>query len=374
MRSILIPPVCRPTVLFDKSFLESLNLDQSVWFDNLFEANICRVFFEETLTDLCKSFEDGRDPKRYVQNIARKCPPSGVVNVHHEILVISELIGDNVVIMDGEIPVASSRKSESGIPIIDVPIEAEAFAKWRQGQFSEIDLDCAREWRLDRENMNLKPTAENLRRRGIGGKSYENIAEAKSDSAQFLAKCHPRDCLIMAMENIPISYHEKVLERWEQSGRRPLSLFAPYAAYILEVQDFFITAMAAHHISTDRNAHLMDLAYLYYLPFCNIFVSGDKEQIKWAKLFVRDDQIVIRGAELKNDLIRLNIHYRRSTHETKKNRTISFAEAPPKDDSFLVTKLWDRYSPGWREAFPAELRKDIESGLLEKLTNESPLI
>lgn len=44
-----------PITLFDKSFLQSLSVDESVWFDNFFYPVVCPMFYVETLADLSKS-------------------------------------------------------------------------------------------------------------------------------------------------------------------------------------------------------------------------------------------------------------------------------------------------------------------------------
>lgn len=72
-----------PTALFDKSFIQGLSLDESVWFDNFFIANVCPIFFAETLADLDKSTES-RSPEDEVRIIADKFPErSGRPNAHH---------------------------------------------------------------------------------------------------------------------------------------------------------------------------------------------------------------------------------------------------------------------------------------------------
>jgi hypothetical protein len=60
--------------LFDKSFLQSLSVDESVWFDHFFIPNICPLFYVETLADLEKSVREGRTPEREVGRIAEKTP------------------------------------------------------------------------------------------------------------------------------------------------------------------------------------------------------------------------------------------------------------------------------------------------------------
>lgn len=49
-----------PVVLFDKSFLQTLNLDESVLFDHFFHTVICPVFYVETIADLTKNKEQIR--------------------------------------------------------------------------------------------------------------------------------------------------------------------------------------------------------------------------------------------------------------------------------------------------------------------------
>jgi hypothetical protein len=43
-----------PITLFDKSFIQSLSLDEAVWFDKFFMPVVCPIFFVETLADLGK--------------------------------------------------------------------------------------------------------------------------------------------------------------------------------------------------------------------------------------------------------------------------------------------------------------------------------
>ena len=71
-----------PITLFDKSALQSLNLDEAVWFDNFYRTIITPLFFLETLADLSKKMGEGRSPEQTVGSIAAKTPETGsVVNV-----------------------------------------------------------------------------------------------------------------------------------------------------------------------------------------------------------------------------------------------------------------------------------------------------
>ena len=65
-----------PTIIFDKSALEALSPDESMWLENFFISNITPLFFMETLTDLEKEVRSGRTPEDVVGKIAR---PRGLV-------------------------------------------------------------------------------------------------------------------------------------------------------------------------------------------------------------------------------------------------------------------------------------------------------
>jgi len=77
LRSGIPPPNLRamgPAVLFDKSFLQSLTLDESVIFDHFFISVISPLFYVETLADLEKPAREGKKPEDEVRVIAEKTP------------------------------------------------------------------------------------------------------------------------------------------------------------------------------------------------------------------------------------------------------------------------------------------------------------
>lgn len=54
------------------------------------------------------------------------------------------------------------------------------------------------------------------------------------------------------------------------------------------------------------------------------------------------------GAELKEDLNKINAYYLRLPQETKDRGVISFASIPPADEGFLTADLWDILGTSWR--------------------------
>ena len=103
-----------PIALFDKSFLQSLNLDEAVWFDQFFIANISPLFYVETLADLDKEISHGRTAEQVVGGIAAKTPElSGAPNVHHQELLLANLMGQPIS-MSARPVIAGGRPVESG--------------------------------------------------------------------------------------------------------------------------------------------------------------------------------------------------------------------------------------------------------------------
>ena len=123
-----------PITLFDKSFLQSLSVDESVWFDHFFLANVCPLFYGETLADLDKTVRKGRTPEEEVGIIADKFPEMhGMLCGYHRTLCIGEMLGYPLP-MTGQVPLVGGRrvKSEGGRAAVFEPSqETDAFARWQ---------------------------------------------------------------------------------------------------------------------------------------------------------------------------------------------------------------------------------------------------
>ena len=98
-----------------------------------------------------------------------------------------------------------------------------------------------------------------------------------------------------------------------------------------------------------RAENKVDIAYVYYLPFCHVFVSTDNLHKRVVPLFLRPDQTFVDAAELEADLQKLDAYYWALPEDVKNTGFYKFAKHPPLDDSFLVTRLWDKRGFEWRE-------------------------
>src|SRR5215470_7345810 len=82
-----------PSLIFDKSALESLNLDEAVLLDNFYQSNITPLFFVECLADLEKSMASRKStPEHLVGSLAIRTPEANSsANVHHMTILNGEL-------------------------------------------------------------------------------------------------------------------------------------------------------------------------------------------------------------------------------------------------------------------------------------------
>jgi hypothetical protein len=156
-------------------------------------------------------------------------------------------------------------------------------------------------------------------------------------------KPHQRIDLVLSVFPVAPEHARAVLERFNIAGYPSLHSYAPYAAHVIRVWLFFHFAMAASLISTDRPSHQIDIAYLFYLPFCHFFVSADKLHRTTSRLFLRTDQEFVWGHDLKADVALINTHFAALPDEVKEHGILSFAHAPPPSDTSIVCNLRKKF-------------------------------
>lgn len=339
-----------PTTLFDKSFLQSLSLEEAVWFDAFFMPVICPIFYVETLADLAKDHAN-RSVEAGVRIIAEKTPElSGGPCGYHTELAVNNLLGHDVP-LDGRIPRAGGRfvkgGGQTGV-VYDESPQMQAFARWQDEEFSEVERLFAADWRRQLKGANLKKLADGLRSLGVDGKGCSSLEEAKAIAQELTdVSTDPFRRLEVAVRffDVPREYLRTLVQRWEARGQPALSIFAPYSAFVLKVEAFFHVALAANLISTERPSNRTDVAYLFYLPFCKAFVSSDKLHRRTADLFLRPDQEFVWGLDLKSDLKRLNAHYSALPEAERELGVRRLAGHPPIDGDYMTTAIWQRLMP-----------------------------
>jgi hypothetical protein len=361
-------PLIGPITLFDKSFLQAISVDEAVWFDRFFTPVVCPVFYVETMADLAKEPAKRRPAEVIVREIAAKFPEmSGSPCGFHVQIAINDLLGYHTP-MDGRIPRPGGRPVKTGTVFERTP-EEKAFERWSRGQFHDVERIAAPVWRKALAELDLAKVASEFRSLGIDGKMCKSLEQAR-DLARGIVDGRDNIPALLALASlflqIPQQYHAKIFQAWEREGRRAFSHFAPYAAHVVSIEIFFQTALAAGLIAAERPSNRTDIAYLFYLPFCSLFVSSDNLDRRTASLFMRPDQEFVWGIDLKPSLKQINAHFLKLPEDVREEGLMRFADSPPPEN--LVADLWDRHlRPGYRDEPKTEMPPEKATELLKRI-------
>lgn len=323
------------------------------------------MFFVETLADLHKVMREGRTPEEEVSIIADKTPEMhGMVNSFHGEMCIADLLGYSIP-LTGQIMLPRGRPvrhgNQSGVVFEESP-EVQAFRRWQEHKFTEVERGFARVWRQMLNLVDSDKLARALRGFGLRPGRCKTLEHAKKIADAMIIS---RDNLIDRIRftfwllGIPKTFQKHIFLRWTLEERPPLIEFAPYASFVLSVQIFFQIARAAELVSKKPSA-VMDISYLFYLPFCMVFTSSDRLHERCVPLFLRPDQEFISGLDLKADLIRIVDHFDSVPEVEKEKGLHAFAEKPPVEGNFLIARLWDRYLPKWRGISTGPVNRDLK--------------
>jgi hypothetical protein len=115
-----------------------------------------------------------------------------------------------------------------------------------------------------------------------------------------------------------------------------------------------------------RNQHRIDMSYLYYLPFCHVFISNDKLHKQVAPLFLSGSRMLVSGTDLKADLSALRSYDGLMSERDRRD----CGRFPPLDGGFLTSKIYDAVMPKWREAAtepPIEITPERNKAIMKHL-------
>jgi hypothetical protein len=227
--------------------------------------------------------------------------------------------------------------------------EAESFDRWRRSEFHEIERDTASSWRDMLSNLNLPAAAQKMRELGVTLQTCKTISDAYGLAARLVhTKVRPREqlALLSIFVDIPTHLHAQIIVRWESAGFPPLATYAPYAAHVLTVELLFQLALGATLISSDRASNRADVAYLFYLPFAQIFVSSDKLHRRCAPVFLEKSQNFLWGPELKAALSKINQTNSNALELERQQGLAKLAPTPPGDANDLVFAMWAKHLNG----------------------------
>lgn len=367
-----------PSLLFDKSTLESLSVNEAVLLDNFYRSTITPLFFVECLADLEREmFRMKGTPEQLVGSLAERTPDcQSSANVHHMEILKGELSGqfslDTVLLR----PFVSGGKvvqlGDSKGMIFQPSEEEDAVQRWARYDFLGLERQIAKRWRRMIEQIDLQAMSANVRRAIGPWRKPLSLQDARTMTDTIIDNLEPEWLLRFGLELLGVpEATENVVGDWQSNRKKPLRAYRPYFIHMLSINIFFSLVLPTQLLSKVKSSHQIDLAYLYYLPFCAVFSSRDNFHVQVAPLFMNPAQQFVHGDDLKADLKRLDDLYLQLPPETREKGLYSFAQFPPDDGSYLTSRLWDAYLPDWRKGsknlvnVPQQI-KDALKELIEK--------
>ncbi|WP_341364914.1 hypothetical protein P8T57_06220 [Thalassospira sp. SN3W] len=347
-----------PTLVFDKSVIECLSERESRWLTNLYALNRVPTLFMEILANLKKDWRDGRAPEGHVQGLANKIPQIDVwQNLHHREIWYHNLLGYEVP-MDGHVLVPRGERivdaTGAEANFLGRSPEDKAMSRWVEGRFNEFEGVLAQRWRDAIKLIDLVELGKSYRK--VYPK-WREVAPDLSSIQDVVAKISSGRTgnfellrqIINTLEPGDIEYEKNVIRNWRMNGRPKIIEYAPYAVHCFSVNIFFSIGIASDTLST-RPTNLIDLQYLYYLPFCKVFVSGDRFHQSLVPFFLRDGQVFLEAEHLKQDLREIADAW--DTNQDGTSGTMSFVRHPLPNS--YSEKVWDTCWPDWRKQFVDE--------------------
>jgi hypothetical protein len=294
-------------------------------------------------------------PEQLVGSLADRTPDAqACANIHHMTVLHGELTRQYDLkkqlfrpLLGGGIPVQLGDKKGM---IFQRSKEEEALDRWSRREFLDLERTIAKVWRQALSKIDLDANAKSVMAELGHWKTPKTLEEAKQISDTIIDNMDPEWLIGFGLELLGVPEATAWVQNdWVQKRRPPLREHVPYFIFMLSINIFFCLALPTELLRDVKASHQVDLAYLYYLPFCTVFTSKDRFHAQIVPLFLDPFQTFVHGEDLKSELKKLNEHYSRLPESELRQGLISFAPYPPDETEFLTTRLWDKYLPRWRQ-------------------------
>ncbi|WP_319589542.1 SEC-C domain-containing protein [uncultured Draconibacterium sp.] len=336
----------------------------------------------EILADLKKDFDNSKNANKRVQDFAKKLLPyNSAVNIFYMELFAGDLIYGNTTIdytpVLGSSELVKSDSGKIGFHFKESPQE-KAISRWRDGEFLIAEKELASIWRTNTTQKDLLVNLKETLKDKIKIKeSFKNLEDLNQHVNLFLENpVIQEELLIFLISEFGVSAENAslIFFRWAQAENKSVKVFAPYAFFCGKVKILFDLALRFDLVGT-RPTNLLDLQYLYYLPFAKLFTSNDKFQKSLAPFLMDSNQEFIDGMELKNDLKNL-ANYRSTLYEKKD--ILRTQNEPPQIPDSLTYKIWNKYfdwPPKYKSLIsktPDNYKETMDEFINAKKTNADP--
>jgi hypothetical protein len=233
-----------PSLIFDKSSLESLNLDEAVLMDNFYMSTMTPLFFVECLADLEKTIRSNSTPDQLVGSLADRTPESqSYPNVHHMTILNAELsrqfdlstVYGRVMLAGGE-PVQLGDKK--GFVFRQSP-EAEALERWTKREFLEVERNIAKQWRTSLTHVDFDAMVKAVMGELGHWRKPRTLEDAKQLADTIIDNMDPQWLLRFGLDLLGVPQAaDWVIQDWIARRRSPLREHVPYFIFMLTINIF----------------------------------------------------------------------------------------------------------------------------------------
>lgn len=359
-----------PIVLLDKSALQCLSDDEIGFLGKHYSPMMPPVLLFEILGDLSKY--KGQEIKF---EIAKKISSGDFkINANHRTICLASLLGEKiemrgVPVIPGGVQL-ETEKGEKGIFFDESP-EWKLVRKWQQGKYTLVDRVISGVWRKISKEFDMEAYVREFKKANTDLPKADNFTEMYKVIYDITMDASSQDFylnFLMNEFNVSPLYIAAIIKRWQRRSTLMLCDFASYAFYCLNVSLIFHFGLA-NDLITPKRTNPIDLEYLYYLPFCMVFVSGDKFQADLSKLLLRQEQDFVDRDVLKSDLRWLKEDWGSLDKAEREKRFYDYGAYPPQYNSDSITyKLWKKHMKPWKPGSGnLKLTEDQKKRVMEQM-------
>jgi hypothetical protein len=339
-----------PLLIFDKSFLQMLNPEEISELSMHFKFVGTPTLIGEIIADLKLEPSERGVRSDVVKALSRKMQKThGLQPANYRKLALANIYAHEIsmigqVPVDGAAPNVHVTEDRRGV-LYDSTPEQALWARWADGEFGTEDELTATTWRNGIEQIDLGGLAKIWKEfSSLHFGSTRNQGELISALDVFLKDSAPaaqREILTMTLDLLKASAEDRRLAHalMNIGEMRSVLEFAPYAASVIRLFLAFVCGLARGFIGP-RPTNYIDLQYLFYSPFCMVFVSNDKfHREMWRA--TSGVHTFLWGQDLKDDL-RRRIAIRR-----ERNKSVGKTNEKP-DSSCTVEEKPSVIAEMWR--------------------------
>ncbi len=343
-----------PITILDTSAFQALSAREHFFVFKHLMSNTTPVLVYEVLGDLTKQVATGASPPERVVALARKFGESGgPVNASYLILAQADLLGGTVP-MTGQI-LPDNSVAATRMMTADLSPLTHTIMRWCAGEFSESEEEVSRLWRSHTRSLGYSGLNDLLNRNRLTLPQPSSEAAVTAVADDLLTRLPLQDVWASwAIEQFvgTREHAELAARRWSRSPRAFFSDHAPYTHHCLRCLLSLVIAVR-HGFLAKNPTHMVDLQYLYYLPFCHVLVSDDRVHRLLTPQLLRDDQTFVQGKEFKASLVAVADEWEALPVEQQRRRSYALGGYPPPVDPPVLHGIWVKHIMPWTGRRPS---------------------